>query len=167
MAESLRIFNHTKCYDCPSINFCRAGKMALNFIQDTMETQLDRDNREIDDLGDARVTLVIDQNKDEHEEYVQKIASKSRESFDRHMLLSQSFNELMTYVIAIQEVRSDRDVSYAGDCDPEIDVARNRFIENTSGSLIVAPTHVKIRNAADGVIRFEQAGDCRQFLQAS
>jgi hypothetical protein len=167
MTESLDIFSHTKCYDCSAINFCRAGKMSLNFIQDTMETQLDRDNRVIKELEVERGALVIDQNEKEHEEHVQMIANKSRESFNRHRDLSESFNELMRNAVAIQEVRSQREVSYAGDSDPEIDVIRNQFIQRTSGSLIVVPTHQTIRVAADGVIRYRETGECRQFPQAS
>jgi len=141
--------------------------MSINFIQDTMETQLTRDNHEIQELDDERVTLVIDQNEAEHERHIQNIVIKSRESFNRHRAFSESFNELMRTAVAIQEVRSARDISYAGDSDQEIDWIRNQFIERTSGFPIVVPTHETIRDAADGVIRYNETSKCEQFKVAS
>jgi hypothetical protein len=164
MSETLADFRHQNCYDCRALPHCGAGQIALRFIKDAAEPEIDLAHHEVIGLTRGIFERIYD--KDNENDFIQaclgEIIDRTNDAMSRYDFLYHSIDKLIGDVIVIQDGLPIKDYLLNIDGDL-VESLHGEFAKRTSVPVHRIPTVRALQIGSEDALHFRNDGECQQF----
>lgn len=150
-------FDRERCLDCAARPHCRAGILAADFAEHTIEAELDKEHLSLNEKTTEIISYIRVEDSASFEASLDLYIHIAKSLQERFELLSNCIDQLLDEGIKAHQRISD-EVLY----DDQLDQIRDRFVDRTNLVPVRVPTKELLRVAITDVVEFQDMDQCLQ-----